>query len=572
MALEKTHIFFRQFFLTFLVFLQLVASPGEADAARLEAGTFTSNDTVNGSRVPTRVSFQQPFDVAPVVVAIVNQSGSNSATIRITNVTTTGFDELAIEPDNWDGRHLSMTVQYVAIEPGRHVLSDGTAIEAGFTTTSATQFGSGFSGGTASWQPVAFSSPLSGTATVLHQIQTANSEVNNPAQTPSRPYITSIAQSPSATGFQLALDRSQANSGPFPSTETVGWIAFPAGATGDFPDIAGNTIDWSASNTTANVRGWNDGCFTNPHGQSSGSTVAIAKKISRNNPDGGWFRYCSLNGTNIGLRVDEDRDQDNERGVAAADAEQASILAFSQAFHANLFPDLVTTKVLDSATATPVGGDTVRFLITVENIGNAPASNASLTDQIPAGLSPTAGNGAVSQGSYDGGTGVWDIGTIMGGASATLDVEGTVDIGLGGSTITNTTTAAVGDQTDPSSAGDDLTESITIIPTVDLVLTKTNTPGVNSDQDQTADSVIFGSTVTYTITVTNQGPDPAVGAVVTDTPGSGLTCPATNPVTFSGAGAPAGAQTVGDLTSSGITLGTLQAGETAVLSFDCVVG
>lgn len=557
--------------LVILLFATLFLGETGAVAARLEAGTFTSNDTVNGTRTPTRVNFQQTFDVPPVVVAIVNQSGSNSATIRITNVTTTGFDELAIEPDNWDGRHLSMTVQYIAIEPGRHVLSDGTIIEAGFTTTSAVQFGTGFTGGTASWQPVSFSGSLTGTPTVLHQILTANSEANNPAQTPSRPYITSVAQALSPAGFQLALDRSQANSGPYPSSETVGWIAFPVGATGTFPDIGNNTISWASSNTAANIRGWTDTCITNPHGLTVGTRVVVAKKISRNNQDGGWFRYCSLNSTTIGLRVDEDRDQDNERGVASADAEQASILSFSQPFHANLFSDLVTTKVLDSANPTPAGGDTVRFRITVENIGNVPAPEVSLTDQLPAGLTPTSNNGTVSQGSYDQGGGVWATGTIEAGATATIDIEGTVDVGLGGQTITNMTTAAVGSQTDPNDAGNDLVESIVITPTVDLAITKTNTPGVNSNVDQDSDSVVSGSAVTYTLRITNFGPDDAIGAVVTDAPGTGITCPVSNSIAVSGDGAPAGSPTVGDLTGPGVVLGTLQSGETAILSFDCVV-
>ena len=549
--------------------LALFAQP--ASAARLEAGTFVSHDTINGSRTPARVTFQQPFDVVPVVIAIASSQGNNSATIRITNVTTTGFDELAIEPDNWDGRHIPMTIQYIAVEPGRHVLSDGTVIEAGFTNTTATQFGSGFTGGIASWQTVSFSAPLNSTPTVLHQILTANSEANNPAQTPSRPYITSIAQALSPSGFQLALDRSQANSGPFPSAETVGWIAFPAGSTGTFPDIADNSVTWSSVNTGANIRGWSDGCFTNGIGQTSASVVAVAKKVSRNNADGGWFRYCSLSSSTIGLRVDEDRDQDNERGVANGDSEQASIIAFSQPFHANLTPDLVTVKTLDSGDATPVGGDTVRFLITVNNIGNAPATNITLTDQIPTGLTATTNNGDVSQGSYDPGTGIWTLGTLDGSASATLEIEGTVDAGQGGNTITNNTTAAIGDQSDPSSVGDDLTESVTITPSADLSVTKTNTPGLNGEVDQTDDSVTSGSTTTYTVTVTNNGPDSISGAIVTDAPGAGISCPASNAVSITGSGVPSGSFTVADLTGSGITLGTLADGESTVLTFNCDV-
>lgn len=418
----------------------------ELTAARLEAGTFTSHDTISGSRAPATVNFQQPFDVPPIVVAIASTQGNNSSTIRITNVTTTGFDELAIEPDNWDGRHIPMTIQYIALEPGRHTLPDGTVIEAGFVTTSATQFGSGFTGGIASWQTVNFSGSIGPGATVLHQILTANSETNNPANGPSRPHITSIVQSISGAGFQIALERSQANSGPFPSAETIGWIAFPAGASGTLTDIASNTVTWSSVNTGANVRGWDDGCFSNSLGQTSTTVVAVAKKISRNNPDGGWFRYCALNSSNITLRVDEDRDQDNERSVPVASAEQASILSFSRPFHAVL------------------------------------------------------------------------------------------------------------------------------LRLVDLAITKTNTPGTNGEVDQANDTVTFGATTTYTLTVTNNGPLSVNGALVSDVPGAGLTCPPANPVTITGAGQPSGSFTIADLTGSGIALGNLLVGESTTLTYSCTVG
>lgn len=368
---------------------QAISAP-DAHAGRLEAGVFTAHDTLGTNRTPDRVNFQQTFDTPPIVIALGSSAGANSASVRITNVTTTGFDELILEPDNWDGRHLAMETYYIAVEPGRHVLPDGTIIEAGTTTTTATQFGTGFTGGVASWATVNFSSALAGTPTVLHNLQTANSETRDVANQSSRPHITSVIQSFSATGFQLAIDRSQANSGPFPSAETIGWVAFPAGGTGTFPDTSGTNVTWSAVNSAANVRGWDDGCFTNGFGQTSGSRIAVAKKISRNNPDGGWFRWCSLNSTTIGVRVDEDRDQDNERNITTAQAEQAGIIAFSRAFHADLSASLSVTKTRSSI-LDPSGGDFATpssiadYLITVTNSGNAPPNYDSviITETLP---------------------------------------------------------------------------------------------------------------------------------------------------------------------------------------------
>jgi len=120
----------------------------------------------------------------------------------------------------------------------------------------------------------------------------------------------------------------------------------------------------------------------------------VAKKITRNNSDGGWLRRCSLSSTTIGLRVDEDTDQDGERSVAAVDSESVSIIAFSQNFHALLEPDITIATISDSF-ADDLGGDfalpgaDVEYLITVQNSGNAPPNYDSVivTEAIPTELS-----------------------------------------------------------------------------------------------------------------------------------------------------------------------------------------
>ena len=124
--------------------------------------------------------------------------------------------------------------------------------------------------------------------------------------------------------------------------------------------------------------------------------------------------------------------------------------------------DLVTVKALVSGDATPEEGDTVTFSITVTNNGAAQATNVSLSDLLPEGLTATALNGGVTQGSYDASTGLFSIGTLAVGESAILTLEGTVDVGAGGNTITNITTAATGDQVDPSTLGDDLDEAVAV--------------------------------------------------------------------------------------------------------------
>ena len=321
--------------------------------------------------------------------------------------------------------------------------------------------------------------------------------------------------------------------------------------------------------------------------------------------------------------------------------------------------DLQTVKTLVSGTSEPGVGDTVTFEIVVTNNGDDEATNVTLTDLLPAGLTATSNNGDVSAGSYNDVTGVWTIPTLPDSASATLTIEGTVDAGTEGNTITNTTTAATSDQIDPGTTGDDLNEAITVINTIvanDNDFSSTSVPstggstatvfgndtlngagfddtdviasitdddgltGVSINADGTIDvpsgaapgsytvtyqiceaadtdncdtatvtivvgavvdlsvtkdngvtTVTSGDTITYTITVSNAGPDAAIGAVLTDTPGAGLTCPATNSLTFSGDGVPSGGPfEFGDLTS-GITLGTIPNGGSLTVTYNCTV-
>lgn len=110
----------------------------------------------------------------------------------------------------------------------------------------------------------------------------------------------------------------------------------------------------------------------------------------------------------------------------------------------------------------------------------------------------------------------------------------------------------------------------------DLRITKTNTP-LSGPADQAADTVVSGATTTYSLVVTNAGPNPVAAAVISDTPGAGLTCPAANVVTCSSTASPSacpgGALTVANL-ATGITLGNLPAtsgGNTVTFTFNCTV-
>lgn len=122
-----------------------------------------------------------------------------------------------------------------------------------------------------------------------------------------------------------------------------------------------------------------------------------------------------------------------------------------------------------------------------------------------------------------------------------------------------------------AAVGDDLTCTFanTRNPIVDLSITKTNTP-VAGPSDQAGDTVSRGAAQTYSIVITNNGPDSVTGAIVADPVASriGLTC--TTPPTCSGAGCPAAPITLAAL-DAGVALGTLPMGATVTITLSCSV-
>ena len=106
--------------------------------------------------------------------------------------------------------------------------------------------------------------------------------------------------------------------------------------------------------------------------------------------------------------------------------------------------DLKLSKSVDPTSAGP--GDQVTFTITVENKGPNDATGVEVTDQLPSGY--TYVSSTPSQGTYDPATGVWDVGDLANGDSATLTITATVNAS---GDYTNTAEVTALDQTDPDS-------------------------------------------------------------------------------------------------------------------------
>ena len=90
----------------------------------------------------------------------------------------------------------------------------------------------------------------------------------------------------------------------------------------------------------------------------------------------------------------------------------------------------------------------------------------------------------------------------------------------------------------------------------------------------TADVVLLkteasGSFNSFKVVITNTGPSAVIGAIVTDKGGIDGRCSKNNPVTITGGGVPEGIFTVANLNDAGITLGTLQPGQTVTFTYSC---
>ena len=122
--------------------------------------------------------------------------------------------------------------------------------------------------------------------------------------------------------------------------------------------------------------------------------------------------------------------------------------------------DLAVTKTI-APTATPLVGSSITYTVTIRNNGPSTATNVAVTDNVPAGLTSVIAtpSGATT---YNGGTGVWTVGTLTNGATATLTIQATVSAR---GTVVNTATITASDQADPNSANNTASVSYTTLNT-----------------------------------------------------------------------------------------------------------
>lgn len=211
-----------------------------------------------------------------------------------------------------------------------------------------------------------------------------------------------------------------------------------------------------------------------------------------------------------------------------------------------------------------------------------PDGRFNATDQFTLGI---AGAGAPAP-VTTGGSGNTTTGTVTVGAATLGGTYTLSESAAAGAELANYATtyscinAAAGGQTPAGSgtifsatpaAGDDLTCSFinTRKPKADLSVTKTNTASSGPD-DLANDTVTSGTATSYTIVVSNAGPDAADGALVRDTV-SGLTCTAVSCGGTTGGAMCPSALDVSTLQGPGVAIATFPANSSVTLIVTCSV-
>jgi uncharacterized repeat protein (TIGR01451 family) len=167
--------------------------------------------------------------------------------------------------------------------------------------------------------------------------------------------------------------------------------------------------------------------------------------------------------------------------------------------------DLVISKVVSDAN--PHKGDTITWTITVTNNGPDGAKDVTVTDKLPSGLVYVEDSG---KGAYNPSNGVWTIGDLENGKSVSLVITTKVDI-----SNANVTNIAVVNSTTPDNNTDNNkdndTTSIENLADIGVIKTVSNPKPSKGD------------IITWTVIVTNFGPDAAENVYVEELLPDGLT-------------------------------------------------
>ncbi|MBE7465351.1 MAG: DUF11 domain-containing protein [Planctomycetes bacterium] len=289
-------------------------------------------------------------------------------------------------------------------------------------------------------------------------------------------------------------------------------------------------------------------------------------------PGGALEGYVSSTGNGIAPDPDDDVNGDDNGSPVAGLGVASQAVTLAVGFEPDALVDGDDTDVnstvdfgfsipadlsldLSASLATPAVGTNVVFTLTVHNEGPAAAGGIQVTDLLPAGLAYVSDDGG---GAYDDTTGIWTIGTLANGASATLQITAQVNAlsPIANDAEVTASGEADSDSTPGDGSGDDY-DSATVTPQY----TDLQVSVAESEDPAQAGS----NTVVYTITLANVGNVGATNIELENT----LTLPSGTSIFFVN---PSTGDVTSDADSNTWTLASLAAGEDKTLAVTVAVG
>lgn len=296
-----------------------------------EAGTVTVSQSGTGQW--HAVALTNTYADPVVIMQPPSDWDTAPTTIRVRNVSATGFEFQLDEWDYLDGAHGAESVGYLVVEAGRHTLESGAVLEAGTANVSE------------AWSAVSFGAAFPSTPVVLSQVTTVNEASA----------VTTRQQAVTASGFEVRLQEEEAADG-LHAAETVAWVAISVGdgQTAGKRFQAGRTPD-------AVTHEWYTINFTQPF---ASAPVLLAALQTFDGPDTVVTRSQSPTAGGVQLVIEEEQSLDTEMNHTG---EVVGFLAIEAGdLHPNTAP-----VALDQSTATDEGTSVAITLAANDGEGDA---------------------------------------------------------------------------------------------------------------------------------------------------------------------------------------------------------
>ncbi len=173
--------------------------------------------------------------------------------------------------------------------------------------------------------------------------------------------------------------------------------------------------------------------------------------------------------------------------------------------------DLRLTKAASAPTA--VAGTSVTYTVAVTNAGPSNATNYTVVDTIPSGLTPLSATIGASPCSISGQTVTCSGTSLASSTSQTITITAAIADNAPPGTVTNTATITAQGTADPTTSNNAASASVTVTQSADLTITKT----------AVTNPVVPGLPATFTLAIDNLGPSDAAGTVAGDPLPTGYT-------------------------------------------------